>query len=170
MVENLGIDGFPVWITYLFWEGYNQADMRRRTKAVFILCLLKADVSSREATTGMQALHFLFWKPWSAELSSHVIDLAYILIRFGGADIHAHDYENRSPTIWALESGWENEWKIVLDRCGFLPNEVLNKEIEFLRKILSLGNGESTAIDTEDLSIPKSVLPRRRVVGARLDE
>ena len=165
MIDHPHPRGYPVCMPQLLLQGHTKQDMRRRTNAVFILCLLEADVSIREATTGMQALHFLFLNPWSAELSLHVIDLAYILVHFGGADVHALDYLYESPTTWAFEHGWENEWLIVLDRCGFDPIEVLMKEIELLRK------NQSTAIDTEDLSIPKSDFSLRRpVVGDRLDE
>ena len=174
MIDPLGEDGTPVCMPHLKLKGCNERDMRQRTNTVFILCLLKADVSIRLAEAkGMQALHALFFfNTWSAELSLHVIDLAYILIHFGGADIHAVDYNNLSPRMYAFKYGWENEWLTVLDRCGIDKIEVLTKEIERLMKIRFLGNGEGTAIDTEDLSIPKSVslLRRRRVVDAKLDE
>ena len=172
MVDLLGIEGFPVWMPYLFLQGRNEEDIRRRKNAVYVLCLLEADVSIREAKSGMQALHWLFLNPWGAELSLHVQDLAYILVHFGGADIHAVDYENESPTTYAFRCGWMDEWGIVLDRCGFDRHEVLAKTVDFWEKIRFFGNGESTAIDTEDLNIPKFVSSssRRRVVGARLDE
>lgn len=172
VVGNVGKEGLPVCFPHLSLRSHDERDMRWHTKAVLMLCFLKADVSIREAETGMQALHFLFAANlWSAELSSYVMNLAYILVHFGGADVHAVDYYNNSPTMYAFWSGWEKEWEIVLDRCGFGLDEVVIKEIERLHKTRFLGNGESTAIDTEDLSIPSSAfLSRRRVVDARLDE
>ena len=163
IVDLLGVGGYSVCTPYLVLQGNSERDIRRLTNAVFILCLLGADVSIREPRSGMQALHRLFLNPWSAELSSHVINLAYILVHFGGADVHAVNYDNSSPTIYAFNSGWLDEWEIVLDRCGFDPNEELIKAFESWNKSCFLGNGESTAIDTEDLSIPKfDSLPRRR--------
>ena len=171
-VDLLGYRYFPVCMPYFSLEGRDEGDIRLLKNAVYVLCLLKANVSIREPKYGMQALHILFLNDWSAELSLHVIDLAYILVHFGGADIYAVDYENRSPTFNALIKGWQNEWGIVLDRCGFDLEEVLAKSIDIWEKIRFFGNGESTAIDTEDLNIPKlvSLSSRRRVVRARLDE
>ena len=173
VVDNVDKEGFPVCLPHLFLKNDDQRELRSYTNTVLILCLLNADVSIREATTGMQALHVLFAvNYWSAELSSYVIYLAYTLVHFGGADIHAVDYDNNSPTMYAFWSGWEKEWEIVLDRCGFDLDEVVDKEIERLHKTCFLGNGESTAIDTEDLSIPNAAFPSRRkgFVDARLDE
>ena len=144
------------------------------TNIVFLMCLLKADVSYRDETTGQQALHVLTYFEWSAELSPQFINIAYILIHFGGADVHAIDCYKVSPTAYAYRHGWWNEWLIVLDRCGFNCNEVIRKENDFAKKIQFLGNGESTAIDTEDLSVLTSDTARRRrrrpVVGDRLDD
>ena len=172
MVDLLGMTCSTVWIPYLLLRGKDERDIRRCKNVVYLLCLLKADVSIREPKYGLQALHILFGNEWSAELSPHVTHLAYILVHFGGADVHAVGYKNRTPTIYAFITGWIKEWQIVLDHCGFDFHEVVIKDIEFREKSRFLGNGESTAIDTEDLSIPNSVSSssRRRVVSARLDE
>lgn len=172
MVDNLRTEGLPVCFAHLSLRSHDEREMRWDINEVLILCLLKADVSMREAETGMQALHFLFAvNHWSAKTSSFVMNVAYILVHFGGADVQAVDYDNNSPTTYAFWSGWEKEWEIVLVRCGFDLDEVAIKEMERLDKTRFLGNGESTAIDTEDLSIPSSAfLSRRRVVDARLDE
>ena len=145
--------------------------METRSYTVFLLCLMKVDLSLR-TPQGMQALHILFFKEWSAEFSPHFIDLAYILIHFGGADISAVDDYNMSPTALAFLHGWRDEWVIVLDRCGLDHHAVLQKEMDRLRKIIHLGSGESTSVDTEDLIFQASgdVTRRRAVVGDRLDD
>lgn len=142
------------------------------SNAVFLLCLLKADVSLR-TVHGLQALHILTsYNAWSAEFSPHFIELAYILIHFGGADIFAVDDDDNSPTTLAFRHDWEDEWMIVLDRCGLNPLAVLQKEMDRWNKIKHLGNGESTAVDTEDLILqaPTAATRRRAVVGDRLDD
>ena len=152
---------------------FSETAARLSTNFVFLMCLLKADVSFRQEVTGRQALHVLTICEWSAEFSPHFINIAYILIHFGGADVHAIDYDKFSPTAHACRHGWWNEWLIVLDRCGFDCHEVFRKEIDFVMKILFLGNSESTAIDTEDLIILTSntaTTRRRPVVGDRLDD
>ena len=146
---------------------------RRCTNAIFLMCLLKADVSLRDEATGGQALHVLTSVEWSAEFSPHFINIAYILIHFGGADVHAIDYHKFSPTAYAYRHGWWNEWLTVWDRCGFDYNEVIRKELDFFEKNQSLGNGESTAIDTEDLRTLTSntaITRRRPVMGDWLDD
>ena len=146
--------------------------MEYRSNMVFLSCLLKADVSLR-TTGGFQALHLLIWSnKWSAEFSPHFIDLAYILIRFGGADVYACDKNNDSPTMLALELGWLDEWVIVLFRCGLDPVTVIRKDIDRINKFRRLGDGESTAVDTEDLvsQVSGAMTLRRSVVGDRLDD
>ena len=143
------------------------------TNTIFLMCLLKADVSLRDEATGRQALHVLTSVEWSAKFSPHFINIAYILIHFGGADVHAIDYHKLSPTVYACLRGWRNEWRIVLDRCGFDCKEVIRKDIDFVKKNQFLGNGESTAIDTKDLSTLTSdtaTTRRRHVVGDRLGD
>ena len=145
--------------------------MQNRTITIFLLCMLKADVSFREARHGWQALHVLL-NEWSAEMSPHFINIAYILIHFGGANVLAPDYRGFSPTDYAFRNGWRNEWKMVLDRCGLDVNEVLEKDLELWRKQQRLGDGESSAVDTEELLVnyPSPVTRRRPLAGDRLDD
>lgn len=140
------------------------------SNAVFLLCLMKADLSLR-TPQGMQALHILFLNKWSAEFSPHFINLAYILIHFGGADIFAFD-DFRSATTLAFLHGWRDEWTIVLDRCGLDPLAVFEKELDRVSRIIHLGSGETTAVDTGDLIFQASgdVTRRKPVVGDRLDD
>ena len=155
------------------FHSFDKTAARMLTNVIFLMCLLKADVSLRDEATGRQALHVLTNVEWSADFSPHFINIAYILIHFGGADVHAIDYHKFSPTAYAYLRGWWNEWLIVLDRCGFDCNEVIRKAIDVAEKILFLGNGESTAIDTKDLSTSTSdtaITRRRPVVGDRLDD
>ncbi len=146
--------------------------MQERTLTVFLLCMLKADASFREERCGWQALHVLLLNDWSSELSPHFINLAYILIHLGGADVSAPDYEGSTPTIYAFINGWEDEWEIVLDRCGIDYEELFIEEIDRLRKKQRLGGGESSAVDTEELVVkyPGPVTRRRPVAGDRLDD
>lgn len=146
--------------------------LENNSNEVFLLCLFQADVSLR-TDHGLQALHTLVIRnKWSAEFSSHFIDLAYILIHFGGADVFAVMDDDNSPTTLAFRHGWWDEWEIVLERCGFDPNTVLRKEIDRLSKIIHLDRGESTAVDTEDLisHASEDVTRRKAIVGDRLDE
>ena len=63
-----------------------QKDKWRFTFSVFLLCTLKIDITTREPVFGLQALHILFFfNEWPAELSPHIVKLAYVLIRYGGA-------------------------------------------------------------------------------------
>ena len=155
-----------------FLPGYTRKYMRRQANAIFILCMLKANVSIREPQTGKQALHILFSNHWSAEFSPYFMHIAYTLILYGGADVHAVDYYNFSSTAYAIQYGWWNEWLIVLDHCGIDPHEVCRKQIDSWDRSRFLGDGESTAVDSEDLSISNfdNLTRRRRVVGDRLDE
>ncbi len=146
--------------------------MQERTLTVFLLCMLKADASFREERCGWQALHVLLLNDWSSELSPHFINLAYILIHLGGADVSAPDYEGFTPTIYAYLGGWWDEWKMVLDRCGIDYEELFIEEIDRSRKKQRLGGGESSAVDTEELvdKFPGPVTKRRPVAGDRLDD
>lgn len=145
--------------------------MEERSNEVFLLCLLNADVSLRRSS-GCQALHTLLLNKWSAEFSPYFIDQAYILIHFGGADIFAVIDGNLSPTILAFDYGWWDEWEIVLERCGLDPIAAVQKEFDRWGKIEHLGDGESTAVDTQDLMFQPSgdVTRRKAAVGDRLDE
>ena len=154
----------------LLLEYHSPETLRTYTNEIFLLCLLKADVSIRHPKTGMQALHILLFTKWSADLSPHIIDVAYILIHFGGADVHAVVNGKLSPTIFAYLNGWWDEWLIVLDRCGLDCDELIRKENDFWGRTQFLSDGESTAVDTEDLCFRTSGIRRRPVVGDRFDE
>lgn len=142
------------------------------THSVFTLCLLGADVSVREPLHGFQALHLLCGLgSWSAVLSDHFVDLACILIKFGNADVSAVTNKGWCPTHLAYMRGWEEEWKTALGLCGYDPDEVVRTAIERLQKHKSIGLGESTAVDVEDLVTSRSGISRRKnITGDRLTD
>lgn len=143
------------------------------TNAVFMLCLFGADASFREPRYGVPALHLLFsLRKWSAESSRDVVDLAAILILYGGADVFAVTSEGCSPTMIAAKMGWGKEWIHALEICGFDYEEVFMEELKRLKNIKRFGHGDSSAVDTEEL-IPHNdgtVTKRRNLVGDRLIE
>ena len=139
---------------------------------VFMLCLLKADTSIREPEQGWQALHFVLNNEWSAELSSHVMDLAYILIRYGDADVSAFTYDGDSPSSLAYRNGWWDEWVTALERCGIDVNAVVEKHNQLWQEFQLLNGGKSTAIDTDDLVSTNlsGFIRRKAIVGDRLED
>lgn len=142
------------------------------TGTVFMLCLLRADTSIREPVNGAQALHQVFRYPYSAEKSSCVSDLAYILIRYGGADVSVLTYDGYSPTLLAFRNGWWEELKTVLDRCGIDVNALVEKDIQLMLEYNLLNGGKSTAVDTDDLVSNHlwTVTKRKAIIGDRLED
>ncbi|KAL8654969.1 MAG: hypothetical protein Q9210_001176 [Variospora velana] len=84
-------------------------------------------------------------------MAHHMVDLASILIKYGGADVVAVHNAGRSPTFIAKIFGLDDEWWTASDLCGFDPEDVLHKDIERWKKRTRIGPGDSTADDTEDL-------------------
>ena len=138
--------------------------------AVLFLCLLNADVSIRTRRYGSQALHILFSWEWSAKYAQDLTMIAYILIHYGGADIYACDYDGLTPTTQAVENGWWEEWATVLKRCGYNPDDVYQYDFERLQKSQKIGDGESTAVDTDDILefLDTTVTRRKTAKGDRL--
>ncbi|KAL8737156.1 MAG: hypothetical protein Q9181_001974 [Wetmoreana brouardii] len=137
---------------------------------VLVLCLLKADVSIREPTLGLQALHLLLLGKTTGLHTSLFSDLAYVLIRYGGADVSATTYDGQSLLEAAYHIGWLDEWITVLHRCGISIEEVFTKERQRPNRSWYLGNGDSTAVDTEDLlqDCSNIVTKRKPILGDRL--
>ena len=143
--------------------------------AVLLLCILGADVSIRDPDRGYQALHLVFSAKYSVDTSLPAQDLVYILIHYGGADPWATTFDGFSPTDLAYLNGWMKEWITACERCGISKETLLSKENERQLKSLYLGDGESTAIDTHDLTpisleAFKTLKRRRPVAGDRLME
>ena len=136
------------------------------------LCLL-SDVSIREPAHGLQALHLLFLGVGEKCLDTQMfIILALNLIDRGGADVSARTYDGDSPMDLALENGCLREWLEVLVRSRISIDEVIAKDLQHRHRFRYLGNGDSTAINTDDLApIHSEALTRRRpVIGDRLVE
>ena len=154
----------PIWICAIP-PPIHSSDFERITRqytvTIFMRCLLKADdVSIGGEDDVWQALDILKVNKSSAGFASHFMNLAYYLICFGGVDVSA-------SARLAFRWGCLQERKIVSKRCGFVYKGVLKKE----KKLGFLGNGESTAVDTEDLvQDPGSVTRRRPVTGDRLED
>ena len=143
--------------------------------AVFLFCILGVDVSMREPVHGAQALHMVFWIEHSVEASPIIKDLAYILIHYGGADPWATTSRGDSPTVLAYRYGWMEEWVTACERCGISKETLFSKELQRQLECLCLDDGESTAIDTDDLTpnileAGETLKRRRRVAGDRLME
>ena len=141
--------------------------------AVFLLCILGVDVSIRNPD-GFEALQMVFLAE-SVEASPHVEDLAYILIHYGGADPWATTSRGDSPTVLAYRYGWMEEWVTACERCGISKETLFSKELQRQLECLCLDDGESTAIDTDDLTpnileAGETLKRRRRVAGDRLME
>ena len=145
---------------------------RGGTLVVLALCLLKADVSIREPIFGLQALHMLFYAGRDVVGTSYFSDLAYVLIRYGGADVHATTYDGASPLLYAYGNGWQDEWFTVLRRCRISISEYWTKERQCLDRFRNLGKGDSTAIDTNDLlcNDSETFTKRKPFTGDRLGE
>ncbi|KAL8793252.1 MAG: hypothetical protein Q9195_004188 [Heterodermia aff. obscurata] len=145
---------------------------RGATLVVLALCLLKVDVSIRLPGTGWQALHMLFYASRNVVGTSTFSDLAYVLIRYGGADVHATTYDGASPLLHAVKTDWRDEWFMVLRRCRISLSEYLTKEVQCLHRFHYLGNGDSTALDTNDqlLNDSETVTKRKPLKGDRLEE
>ena len=133
---------------------------------VFLLCLLKANVSFQEPKYGYQALHILLSRKWEAKSAPLVMEIAYILIHYGGADISAYTYTDMTPSSLAILGGWLKEWTIVLIRCGYNPEDVYLNDIERWQKSQKIGNGDSTAVDTDDILEPPVTTVTRRNAGS----
>ena len=97
------------------------------------------------------------------------MEIAYILIHYGGADISACTYDGLSPTSLAVTNGCWKEWIIVLKCCGYKPRDVWLNELKRLQKFLKIGNGDSTAVDSDELLEPlrNTVIRRNSVKGDR---
>ncbi|KAL8701354.1 MAG: hypothetical protein Q9201_004955 [Fulgogasparrea decipioides] len=139
---------------------------------VLVLCLLKADVSIREPEFGLQALHMLFIGKMTGLHTSLFSDLAYVLIRYGSANMSAKTNDGRDLLDAADYAGWMDEWITVLHRCGISIQEVFTKELQGLNRSQYIGNGDSTAVDTDDLlhGYSETVTKRKPIVGDRLVE
>ena len=151
---------------------FNSSRSQPAVLNILFLCLLKADVSVREPRSGMQVLHLLLHSKRSNVTSSQFEDLAYILIRYGGADVSATMYDGRDPTDLAYTFGWLEEWFNVLRRCGIDIERVLSEGTQRTLKFQYAGLGDSTAVDIHDmLPICSETITRRKpIVGDRLVE
>ena len=143
--------------------------------AVFLLCILGVDASIINPDDGYQALHMVFWAEHSVEASSRVKALVYILIHYGGADPWATTFDGFSPTGLAHLHGWMEDWIIACERCGISKETLFSKENQRQLKSQYLGDGESTAIDTDELTpdyleAVRTFKRRRPVAGDRLME
>ena len=134
-------------------------------ETVFYMCLLNANVSIRDPKFGYQALHLLLLTEWSAESAPLVMEIAYILIHYGGADVYACDYDDLSASMLAIREGWWEEWETVLNRCGYNPYGVLLSDYERLQKSEKIGDGCSTTVDTDDILEPIGTVTRRKTVN-----
>ena len=139
-------------------------------RMVHLLCLLNADVSIRTPKYGLQALHLLLVKKWSAKFAPLLMEIAYILIHVGGADVSACTYNGLSVSYLALGRGWSQEWNHVLNRCGYNLDDVYMNDLKRERKYQKIGDGDSTAVDTDDILEPlgTTVIRRTNVTGDRL--
>ena len=174
-VNNIDYNGFTPLMNHVFAIRTNDSDLPSdpgATLVVLTLCLLKADVTIREPRRGFQALHLLFYSSRDVVGSSKFWNLAYVLIRYGGADVHATTYDGASPLYYALEYGWEEEWLMVLHRCRISLVEYFREERQYLNKCLYLGDGDSTAIDTNDLprNGSETAMKRKPFIGDRIGE
>ena len=146
--------------------------------AIFLLCLLRADVTQPRAL-GAQALHYVMMNKWSLALSPYVTELAYVLVRYGHADVYAREDNGFSVSDFAVFRGWYEEWFAVLIQCGFDLDDLLQEHLEYCDKVRRSGGGESSAVDTEDLTslseqvglLTSGAVRRRKLnVGAGSDE
>ncbi|KAG6989773.1 amidase [Physcia stellaris] len=143
--------------------------------AVFLFCILGVDVSMREPVHGAQALHMVFWIEHSVEASPIIKDLAYILIHYGGADPWATTFGGVSPTNIAYHFGWMEDWIIACERCGISKKTLLSKERQRRLESQYLDDGDSTAVDTDDLTpitleAFETLKKRKPIIGDRLME
>lgn len=152
--------------------GADPAPIHDVTTVVLVLCLLKTDVCFREPNSGMQALHLLLGSNRSDLTSSQFEDLAYILIRYGGADISATTYDGSDPFDFVEARGWQNEWESVLLRCKIDIKSLLSDRLQRRHRSCYVGVGDSTAVDTDDMPpiCSETVARRKPVVGDRLLE
>lgn len=139
-----------------------------------LLCELGADPCTSDSECySMQPLHWLFLhNVWAAELCSHIRDLATLFLTHG-ADPCAVDFFGGSPSEYAFEKEWQNEFLYALFACGMEPLEVL-KEMERRKLIfhgLDDGIAESTAIDADvKPSFGEGLSRRAPIRGDRLDD
>lgn len=147
------------------------AEFARMTPyTVFCLCLLKADASIRCPKSGFQALHFLLMtNKRSAKSAPTLMEIAYILIHFGGADVSAETFNGLSVSSIALFSGWWEELEMVLNRCGLDLWDVFMKEFQRSARYRGGSLGDSTAVDTDEISEPCGTVTKRKAAhGDRL--
>ncbi|KAI9805729.1 MAG: hypothetical protein M1833_005222 [Piccolia ochrophora] len=143
----------------------NSPPSRNDILTVLVLCLLKVDVSIKEPRFGIQALDLLFLGSETLEIGLNTwqfSDLAYVLIRYGGADWSAKAYDGPSSLERAYDNSRLDEWLIVLLRCGISIDEIYTREIQHRHRTRYVGDGHSTAIDTDDLPTHYSETVTRR--------
>ena len=174
-VNNIDDEGFTPLIykiLAIIQRNPNSPSGPRATLVVLALCLLKADVSIREPRFGLQALHLLCSSSRDVVGTSNFSDLAYVLIRYGGADVHATTCDGANPLYYAWSSGWLDEWFMVLRRCRISLFEYCTKERQCLDRFRYLGNGDSTAIHINGLRRKEfeTVTKRKPFIGDRLGE
>ena len=172
-VNNIDNEGFTLLMkqfTDIIHPDLNSPIDPGSILVVLALCLLKADVSIREPKYGMQALHMLFYCSRNVVGTSNFSDLAYVLIRYGGADVHATTYDGLSPLLHACKTGRQDEWFKVLRRCRISPFEYYTKERQCLNRFRYRHNSDTTAIDTNDLprNDLETVTKRKPFIGDRL--
>ena len=164
-----------VMINIIESEAMSSKESAEPVMTVFLLCILGADVSIRDPDYGCQALHIVFFTEYSIEASSRIVDLAFILMHYGGADPWATTYGGASPTTLAVSNGWAEEWIRACERYGISEYTLCSKELQRLKRSQYLGGGESTAFDTDELTpnslkARKTVTRRRAIAGDRLME
>ncbi|KAL8836176.1 MAG: hypothetical protein Q9170_003029 [Blastenia crenularia] len=172
-IDEIGLTPLMLRIPFLISQDLDSPVSQRAILQVLWLCLSGAAVSIREPLYGAQALHWLFFYVGERSLStSQFSDLAYILIRYGSADVHATMDDGRSPQDLAVHSGRQAEWEQVLRRCGIDPDDVYAEESRRLHRVEYVGEGDSTAIDTDDLPsiYSENIRQRKAIVGDRLEK
>ena len=135
-----------------------------------LLTQLGLDASVRDPESGSQPLHFLLSVSRTAENPPMVIEIAYILIRFGGADVGATNFKGLTPMDIAYGRGWLDEFVSALKMCIHYGSEDLRKRIGLQLGLLE-DWGESTALDWENVisEEPENITRRTAALGDRLD-
>ena len=168
--QGLKVDSFRPLDFLLLWKWITtpgihssvlESTLKESTHTVFLECLLEVDYFSIGREDGVwQGVDIFKVNQRSAKFAVHFLYLACILIHFGCADTSA-------STMLGFRPEWWNEWMIVLEHCGFGDKKAPQKE----KKPRFLGNGESTAVDTDDLVQDSgSVTRRRTAAGDRLED
>ena len=120
---------------------------------------------------GVPPLSYIFLHAGSMrpEYPQSITELATLLLQYG-ADPCDLDLNARSPLHIAHSAGLRTEFLVALERSGFNILEVVRKTRQ-RRSIFFHGQGESTAVDNEDLAAPSTEgLSRRRLVLRETDE